>query len=129
MAKNYTPLPQTVTPAKEAEPIPFTTEKIEIKEHVEKEPDEEVKKFISTHKETIELPPDLKKMGLQSASTTNFPTTQVTLPISDDKIMFGLQKPVTSSWRWLAELAVYILKTMHITLKRIHGKVMRVIKS
>ena len=116
--------------AKEAEPIPTTKEKYEIKEAVEHQVEEEVKPFIQPRAETIELPPDLKKMGLQPATTTQFPSYQnIKLPISDDKIITGLQQPLTSSIRWLATLALYLLKQVHLTLKVIHGKVIRVVRS
>jgi len=116
--------------AKESEPIPTTKEKYEVKEAVEHQPEEEVKPFVQVRAETIELPPDLKKMGLQPATTTQFPSYQnIKLPLSDDKIIAGLHQPITSSLRWLATLAEYILKQAHLVLKVIHGKVIRVINS
>lgn len=115
--------------AKEAGPALSLQEKYEIKEPVEYEPEEEVKPYIRPRRETIKLPPDLKKMGLQAASSTKFPSYQtIALPISDDKVLQGLHEPIYSSWRWLATLAMYLLQRAHLTLKIIHGHVVRVIK-
>lgn len=137
MPKNYTPIDDlvkklrqySVSKPKEAEPIPAAKEQYEVKEAVEHQPEEEVKPYIQARAETIELPPHLKKMGLQPASTTQFPSYQnIQFPISDDKIVAGLHQPITSSIRWLATLAEYILKQAHLILKVVHGKVIRVIK-
>lgn len=138
MPQNYTKIDQLIKklnnpPAigkpKEAEPVPATKEKYEIKEVVEHHPEEEVKQFVQTRAETIELPPDLQKMGLQPTSTTQFPSYQnIKLPISDDKIISALNQPITSSIRWLATLALYLLKQAHLILKVVHGRVVRVIK-
>lgn len=112
---------------KEAEPA--AKEKFEVKEVVEHKVEEEVRPFVSPRQDTIELPPDLKKLGLQSVPSTQFPSYQnIKLPISDEKIVVGLKAPVTSSLRWLATLAVYLLKVAHLQLKVIHGRVVRVIR-
>lgn len=138
MSQNFTPIDdlikkyksQPVSRPKEVEPIVAQPEAGEIKEVVEHEiKDEEVKPFVSPRTETIKLPPDLKKLGLQPVTTTKFPSYQnIKLPISDEKIIIGLHKPVTDSLRWLATLAVYLLKMAHLQLKVVHGKVVRVIR-
>lgn len=136
MTKNFTPInyliekyknqKKSVSQPKEVEPIPYPPE-IEIKEVKESTIEEEIKPFVSYKKETIELPPDLKTLGIQSTSTTTFPTYQtIKLPISDAKIVQGLHAPINSSLRWLATLAIYLLKQAHLALKTIHGKVVRV---
>lgn len=102
----------------------------EIEEVTEHKPEQEVEKFVNPRSETIELPPDLKKLGAQSTGTTQFSTYQnIKLPISDDKIIAGLHAPINSSLRWLATLAKYILACAHLGLKIVHGKVIRVVKS
>lgn len=136
--QNFTPIDdlikkhqsaQPISTPKEAEPIPFSQETIEIKEVVEHKPEEEVRPYLSPRQETIKLPPDLKKMGLQPATTTQFPTYQnIKLPLPDEKIVVGLHAPVTTSLRWLATLAIYLLKMAHLQLKIIHGHVVRVIR-
>ncbi|MBI2641268.1 hypothetical protein HYW87_01570 [Candidatus Roizmanbacteria bacterium] len=120
---------QPTSKPKEFEPTPASEKKYEIKENAEHQPTKEVQPFVQPRAETIELPPDLKKMGLHAVSTTQFPTQQnITLPISDDKIVSGLHAPITSSLRWLATFAVYLLKQVHLTLKVVHGHVVRVMR-
>lgn len=115
---------QPISKPKEIEPVPSSKETYEIKEVVEHRPEGEVRQYVSPRAESIELPPDLKKMGLQPATTTQFPTYQnIKLPISDNKILTGLHAPITSSLRWLATLAAYLLQKAHLTLKIVHGKV------
>lgn len=137
MAKNFTAINNLVrkykssdriSMPKEAEPV--SAEKFEIKEVVEHRAEEEVRPFISPRQDTIELPPDLKKMGLQSTSSTQFKSYQnIKLPIPDEKVVVGLHAPITSSFRWLATLAIYLLARVHLGLKVVHGKVIRVLRS
>jgi len=118
-----------ISKPKEAEPASPKSEKIEFKETVEHKLEKQVTPYIQVRKETIELPPDLKKMGLQTSSSTNFPSYQaVVLPISDDKVLQGLHAPIYSSLRWLATLSWYLLKKAHLTLKVVHGHAVRIIK-
>ncbi|MBI5122494.1 hypothetical protein HZA75_01415 [Candidatus Roizmanbacteria bacterium] len=134
--KNYTSIDdlveknknnENISLPKEAEPI--AAEKFEIKEPVEDNVEEEVRPFVSPRAETIELPPDLKKLGLQTVSTSKFPSYKnITLPLSDEKIIVGQKAPITSSLRWLSTLALYILGQAHLGLKVIHGHVIRVLK-
>ncbi len=135
--KNFTPLPdwlkkQNITSghfSKEIEP-PKKSEVIIIREKVEREiEDEEVKPFIKTKPETIKLPPDLKKIGVKTpiSSPKIFTYQEIKAPISDEKIIQGLHQPITSSFRWLATLALYILKMAKIKLKVVKGKVVRVL--
>jgi len=116
---------------KEVEPISRSQEFSEIQEVVEHEPNKEVAGYVKVHKETIQLPPDLKKLGLQTPPTTSkFPGYQnVKLPISDDKVITGLNKPVNTSIRWLATLAMYLLRRAHLSLKIIGGKAVRIFKA
>jgi len=126
--KNYTAIDDLLGSGlpKEAEPI--ATE-FEIKEPVEHSPEEEVRPFVSPRAETIELPPDLKKLGLQAVSHSSFPSYKnIKLPLSDEKIVVGKKAPVTSSIRWLAEFALFILAQAHLGLKVVHGHVIRIIK-
>ena len=135
--KNYTPIDDLIKkwlqndiislPSKEAEPIP--KKEIEFKEVKEKEIEEEIGPHVVKRQEIINLPPDLKNLGLKPISTTQFPQYQtVKLPISDEKIITGFSAPVSSSLRWLATLALYLLQQAHLSLKVIHGRVVRVLK-
>jgi len=114
-------------PSKEVEPIP--KKEIEFKEIKEKEVEEEVRPHLIKREETIELPPDIQKLGLKPIPTIDFPQYQnIKLPLSDDKIIVGLHAPISSSLRWLATLALYLLKKTHLSLKVIHGRVVRVLR-
>lgn len=137
--KNFTPLNpglinkkqanNYVSRPKETESAVKTEEKYDYNEVVEHEPEEEIKSFVSPRAETISLPPDLKKLGLQPAGSSQFTTYQnVKLPISDDKVLVGIHQPITSSFRWLATLAIYILKRAHLALRTVGGKTVRIIK-
>ena len=116
---------------KEVGPINKQQEVTEIQEKVEHEPSAEVADYVKVHQETIQLPPDLKKIGIQSsAPTSKFSGYQnIKLPISDDKIVAGMHQPVNTSIRWLSTLATYFLKRVHLSLKVIGGKVVRVFKA
>jgi len=85
---------------------------------------------VKAQKENVEVPPDLKKMGVSSAGPTvpviNTASVKIILPISDDQIETGLHMQIYSALRWLAEWCIKKLKKAHLTLKIIHGKVMRV---
>jgi hypothetical protein len=137
MASNFTDVSEMVKNNKKNHPVSVSYSKesepgadfSQIKEVVEHEPAPEVEKFVTPRAETIELPPDLQKLGLQPATTTQFPTLQnVKLPLPDEKIVVGMHAPVTSSLRWLATFAVYLLARAHLSLKVVGGKVVRVIK-
>lgn len=120
---------------KEGEPM--RADRVENTSHVEsvaseQEPtveDSELEKYVEVASEEPTIHPDLKKAGLQSIDTTSLdPKQRIHLPISDDKVMDGLEQPISSSFRWLAEFALFMLKRAHITLKKLHGHVVRVIQ-
>lgn len=130
MPQNFTPLDLKATPIShqpEVEPVAPKGE-IKVQEMVEHEPHEEVLPYVQIRKETIKLPQEVKEeTGAEEVSTTQFPSAQsLNLPISDEEVESGLHQPINSSWRWLAELCVYLLKQVHLTLKKIHGKTIRV---
>lgn len=121
----YTPLP-----SKEMEPVVVREEQKDVKIVVEhKDLDQEIKPHLEIREEVVEVPPDLQEMGIQATPTMQFETQQHQTLIPDQQIIKGLHQPPTSSFRWLAELALYILKRAHITLKTVHGKIMRVVKN
>ena len=76
----------------------------------------------------IELPPDIKKLGVTSGASqmpVNSATT-VTLPLTDDKILSGLNAPIAQSIKWLAVWCLLKLQKAHLTLKKIHGSIIRI---
>ena len=132
MPANFTPLDPALLPVSihyhpETEPV-GSTESLalhEVREH--KVDDEEVVPYLSSRPETIKETEELKKVEAETLPSTKFPSyDEIKLPISDEKVEEGLQKPITSSWRWLAEFCRHILKHAHLALKKIHGKIVRV---
>lgn len=120
-----------VSRPKESEPVvtPKEIKEVGLQEAVEHKLGEEVSPFVQKRAESIKLPDDLKQAGVQSTETTQYPIYQdVKLPLSDEKIEAGLHAPITSSFRWLATLAIYILRTAHLQLKIVHGHVRRVLR-
>lgn len=128
---------QTVPPVisssvgKEQEAIKITAAEEVASISVEATLPEEVEKAgVEIVKETIELPPDVKKLGVTttgpsvSVVTTTIP--QIPLPISDQQVVVGLHAQLLSSLRWLAIWCIRKLKKAHIALKKIHGKIIRV---
>lgn len=87
----------------------------------------DVSAYVTEKEPEPTIPEDLKKHGLQQVSSATYQA--VHLPISDEQVMEGLKQPPTSSYRWLAELANYMLFQSHIKLKQVHGKIIRVFSS
>ena len=139
---NYTPIDEIVkkyeeetekySAAKEAEPIQeeflkHDAEHIEIQQVVEHEPDKEVSGHVRKRHEKVKLDTELKKAGVKTTEQVTFQKYDtIKLPISDESVVKGLHKPISSSWRWLSTLAMYILKKAHLTLKSVGGKIIRV---
>lgn len=93
-------------------------------------PKEVEKAGVAFQKETIEIPPDMQKLGVQHAGPTTPVTViaalpQMTLPISDTQVVAGLHTQITSAFLWLAVWCIKKLKKAHLTLKNIHGKIVR----
>jgi hypothetical protein len=68
--------------------------------------------------ETIHLPPDLKKIGVEAVGPAQ-PVTYtgiIKLPLADDKIVSGRKVGMVSSFRWLAEWCWRELLKKHIQL-------------
>lgn len=98
--------------------------KVEISPEVEKA-------GVEVRQDHVEVPPDIKKLGVTQVG----PSTPVVsddagkgpdLPLTDDQIDKGLHSKIFSSIRWLAEWCLKELKRAHMTLKKVHGKLVRV---
>ena len=113
---------------KEQEPIssPETATLEEVGTDIELEPELEAL-GVSKHSETIELPPDIARMGVYATGSTQPVITAgtVQLPLTDDQIIVGLHAQIISSLRWLAEWCIKQLKKAHIHLKSMGGKIVR----
>ncbi len=134
MADNHTPLdsknlsPATTAPFKESEPVGAISHE-SLKPIEEPEISKEVVEFIKKTDDSMRkhLTPDLRKLGLKAADDLHTTTGGPAFDITDEQIEEGLRQPVTSSWRWLSETFLYLLKKAHITLKSVHGQVKRVL--
>lgn len=121
-----TPPPVSFSPgsggAKEMEQRP-TVESPGIEEVKELQVPKEVASHITQANDTIELPPDLTKIGVQPSapemSVTSPTQSGPDLPLSDDQIGQGLSEKPTSSFKWLAEWCLKQLKRMHMHIKRV----------
>ncbi len=83
---------------------------------------------VEVKREEIELPPPLPKIGVtQTGAELPVSPTPFSLPITDDKIVTGTGAPVISSLRWLVEWCLRQLKKIHIKLKKVHGRITRVV--
>lgn len=134
--QNYTPIDNFIaqlnpsaglSASKETEPLAKTREPLKIHEITEqKEINENPENHIEIRKESIELTTELKEAGLETIEESALSAQKaISLPLSDEKVLIGLHKPITSSFRWLATFAMHMLKQAHLTLKVVHGKVVR----
>jgi hypothetical protein len=82
---------------------------------------------VEVKNETIELPPDLKKMGVTAVGPAQpmMPVQTVKFPISDDQVIVGKGANVFSSFYWLAMWCMRQLKKARLHLKIIGGKTVR----
>ena len=82
---------------------------------------------VKLHSSSVTIPAPVQKLGVKSTGDVSTPSVStVALPLSDDQIATGLHQSITSSWRWLAEWCMRRLKQVHLLLKSIHGKIVRV---
>lgn len=114
------PQPVSVGVDKEKEmPRPVEESIRDVKEH---EVPKELKEHVVRTKEAIELPPDLKKMGVStppaSGNVSDVVTGEVKLPLTDDEIEQGVHMKVMNSFRWLAEWCLKQLKKAHMQLTK-----------
>lgn len=77
---------------------------------------------------SVSLPTPVTQLGVKpSGPSVPLGTgATVVLPLSDEQIAVGLHQSLTSSWRWLAEWCLRRLKQLHLVLKSVHGKFVRV---
>lgn len=105
-----------------------TTGTSEVGREMEKVPEEIEKAGVTlVRKETIEIPPAVRKLGVKPVGpATPVPTTPtVVLPLSDQQIVAA--GPVTAAISWLAAWCLRQLKKAHLVLKKVHGKIIRVV--
>ena len=118
-------LPHTTSPEKEA--ASSSGEGPALKETGEAAlPSEVAGAGVKVQATTVTIPPTVAQMGVQPVGQAQSPVTTTALPLTDDQIVKGLHEGVTSSWRWLALWCIRRLKQVHLFLKSIHGKIVRV---
>ncbi len=84
---------------------------------------------VEVRQEEIKVDDSLTKFGLKPVKVEfeDNQSNNLNFGVSDDKIWQGLHAPVNSSLRWFSEFVVYILKKFNIKLKKVNGKVVRVL--
>jgi len=83
---------------------------------------------VEVQKEEIELPPPLPRMGVtQTGAELPVSVPAAIPPLTDDKIVTGLGAPILASLRWLVEWCLKQLKKAHVKLKKVHGRIIRVV--
>ena len=77
--------------------------------------------------ETINLPSDLKKTGVEAVGPSQpvAQTPHVVLPISDYLVVKGKSAKMMSSFYWLYVWCIRQLKKAHLHLKNMGGKIVR----
>lgn len=83
---------------------------------------------VRIHPTIVPIPQRVSQMGVKPAGA-NIPVqtaTTVVLPMSDEAISTGLGQGVTSSWRWFSEWCLRRMKQLHVIVKIVHGKLIRV---
>lgn len=133
--QNYTPIDDLIQFYKNSLSSSFSKESeparsVEYQRVVEHEPVEEVKGYVKHRPEAVKVDKELEDMGVEAKEQIAYQANEtIELPLSDERIVEGLHQPITSSWRWLAEFALYLLKQAHYTLKKVHGHIKRVVYS
>ncbi len=120
--KNPIPQSGSVTIGKEFEPATIkdvSGQEMEL-------PKEVAAAGVKVQPTTVQLPQAVTQMGVTPVGAAAPPPTTVALPLTDDQIAQGLKLSIASSWRWLAEFCVRRLKQLHMAVKRIGGKTVRV---
>ena len=126
------PLQQAATGsmAKEAAPI-VTTPEAPVVTEIGKEvtlPPEVASAGVRMQSDTVVLPKPLQDLGVTAvgpAAKAPAHTPTVVLPLNDDQIAMGLHQSLLTSWRWVAEWCNRQLRSVHLTLKTVHGKIVR----
>ncbi len=75
---------------------------------------------------TIPIPKPVQQMGV-APGPANIPMpAATTVPLTDDQIAQGLTKTVRDSWLWLSQWCIRQLKKVHMSVKYVHGKIVRI---
>lgn len=100
----------------------------EIRKELELAPEVE-ETGVEVKPEKIELPPPVQQMGV-TASDVNQPVVSqptVTVLLSDEKIVNNSGGSIWASLTWLANWCLKQLKKVHVQLKKVHGRIVRIV--
>jgi hypothetical protein len=91
-------------------------------------PKEVISSGVKMHPVSISLPQAVSSLGVKPVGTAVpvIVPEPVVLPLTDDQITLGLHKGVSDSIRWLAEWCVRRLHQVHLAIRSIGGKTVRV---
>lgn len=99
----------------------------ELRKEIELSP--EVKESgVELKSEEIELSQEIQKIGMEVVGSDQSlvqPTTNV--PLQDNAIVGNQNSSVWLSLTWLAQWCLRQLKKAHVKLKKVHGKVVRIV--
>ncbi|HLB60350.1 MAG TPA: hypothetical protein VJL83_01980 [Patescibacteria group bacterium] len=130
--QQQSPVTNGVSGLHKEQEVPRLNEEPTIEAVKEFEVSPEVARHVTVQRDTVEIPPDLRQLGVQhapqdqTAAATVLPN--LTLPLTDDQIGEGLQAGIRTSFRWLAAWCVKQLEKLHVHLKKIHGHFIRVME-
>ena len=83
---------------------------------------------VKMHPVSVTLPQSVSSLGVKTVGSA-VPISNVSsvvLPLTDDQITLGLHKGVSDSIRWLAEWCARRLRQVHLAIRSIGGKTVRV---
>ncbi len=124
-------VPVTGSLNKESAPIPSLAPEIPPVTEIGKEtelPTEVTRAGVTVHSDTIVLPKPVQQLGVTPVGPFAPPSVsepEIKLPLSDEQIAEGLNQSLQSSWRWLSEWCKRRLLEVHMTIKSVHGKIVR----
>lgn len=121
----------SVSMGKETESVPLANSEAPMIREVGKDvplPKEVISSGVKLQPVSVILPQSVSSLGVKTVGNA-VPVSSalsVALPLTDDQITVGLHKGVSDSIRWLAEWCVRRLHQVHLALKSMGGRVVRV---
>ncbi|MEK7593036.1 MAG: hypothetical protein AAB508_06685 [Patescibacteria group bacterium] len=121
----------SVSIGKESESVPLGNSEAPTLREVGKDvplPKEVISSGVKMQPVSVTLPQSVSSLGVKTVGNAApvSATPSVILPLTDDQITIGLHKGVSDSIRWLAEWCVRRLRQVHLAIRSIGGKTVRV---
>ncbi|MBI5613488.1 hypothetical protein HY947_01035, partial [Candidatus Gottesmanbacteria bacterium] len=121
----------SVSLGKESESVSLSSSETPIVRELGKDvplPKEVISSGVKMQSASVTLPKAVSSLGVKpvgnAVPVSNAPS--IVLPLSDDQITSGLHKGVADSIRWLSEWCVRRLRQVHLAIRSIGGKTVRV---